>query len=159
MSFRQGRLAGFVAIALADQRTLPARLRAGLDYEANLAAISTQNEVEYARILATDGPARPYGRNFTGNLCAHHGNGCAGDIRYYGWGDSEGATVNGNLFSFYYDSPLWVDGRPAPTCAPLRAARWRPTGSARSPPLPPRGRRDGGGGRTQPMSRPRSSRS
>ena len=29
-------------------------------------------------------------------------------------------TSDGNLFSFYYDSPLWVDGR---TCADLRAAQ------------------------------------
>jgi hypothetical protein len=99
-----GRLAGIVAIALAaaaapaahafdaareasNYSKINERFQHvyGLDpdYEANLAAISTQNEVEYARILATDGPTSPYGRNFTGNLCAHHGKGCAGDIRYY----------------------------------------------------------------------------
>ena len=106
MSFRQGTLAGIVAIALAaaaapaahafdaareanNYSKINERFQHvyGLDpdYEANLAAFSAQSEVEYARILATDGPARTYGRDFTGNLCAHHGNGCAGDIRYYGW--------------------------------------------------------------------------
>ena len=120
MSFRQGRLAGIVAIALAavaapaahafdaarearNYSKINERFQHvyGLDptYKANLAAISTQNEVEYARILATDGPARPFGRNFTGHLCANHGNGCAGDVRYYHWGergrDGQARAVHG----------------------------------------------------------------
>jgi alpha-beta hydrolase superfamily lysophospholipase len=80
----------------------------GLDpaYQANLAAFSIQSEVEYARILATDGPARAYGRDFSGNLCAHHGNGCAGDIRYYGWGDRAGNTVKPVLFTARNGSTL-----------------------------------------------------
>jgi len=127
MSFRQGRLAGFVAIALAaaaapaahafdaareasNYSKINERFQHvyGLDpdYQANLAALSTENELEYARILATDGPARPFGRDFTGNLCAHHGNGCAGDIRYYPWGDSEGATVKRVLFTARNGSTL-----------------------------------------------------
>ena len=126
MSFRQGRLAGFVAIALAaaaapaahafdaareasNYSKINERFQHvyGLDpdYQANLAALSTENELEYA-ILATDGPARPFGRDFTGNLCAHHGNGCAGDIRYYPWGDSEGATVKRVLFTARNGSTL-----------------------------------------------------
>jgi dienelactone hydrolase len=121
MSFRQGRLAGFVvAIALAAvlapaAHAFDAAREAdnyskinerfehvyGLDatYEANLADYSAQNELEYDRILATDGPLQPFGRDFTGNLCAHHGNGCAGDIRYYGWGDTPGATVKRVLYT------------------------------------------------------------
>jgi len=127
MSFRQGRLAGIVAIALAavaapaahafdaarearNYSKINERFQHvyGLDatYNENLAAISTQNEVEYARILATDGPTRAFGRNFTGNLCAHHGNGCAGDIRYYPWGDTEGATVKRVLFTARNGSTL-----------------------------------------------------
>ena len=136
MSFRQGRLAGFVAIVLAAV-TAPAahafdaareasnyskineRFQHvyGLDaqYQANLAAISAQNELEYARIRATDGPAQPFGRDFTGNLCAHHGNGCAGDIRYHPWGDTEGATVKRVLFTARNGSTLsghvWMTAR------------------------------------------------
>jgi len=127
MSFRQGRLAGIAALALAaaiapaahafdasreadNYSKINERFQHvyGLDpdYEANLAAISAQNELEYDRILATDGPARTYGRDFTGNLCAHHGNGCAGDIRYYGWGDQEGATVKRVLFTARNGSTL-----------------------------------------------------
>ena len=127
MSFRQGRLAGIVAIALAAVAAPAAHAfdaarearnyskinerfqhvyRLDATYNESLAAISTQNEVEYARILATDGPARPFGRNFTGNLCAHLGNGCAGDIRYYPWGDTEGATVKRVLFTARNGSTL-----------------------------------------------------
>jgi dienelactone hydrolase len=127
MSFRQGRLAGIAAIALAavmapaahafdaareadNYSKINERFQHvyGLDpaYEENLAAISAQNELEYARILATDGPTRTYGRDFTGNLCAHHGNGCAGDIRYHGWGDGEGATVKRVLFTARNGSTL-----------------------------------------------------
>ena len=129
MSFRQGRLAGIAAIALAAAAFPAPAAHAfdaareasnyskinerfqhvyGLDaaYQENLAAISAQNEVEYTRILATDGPARPDGRDFTGNLCAHHGNGCAGDIRYYPWGDTEGATVKPVLFTARNGSTL-----------------------------------------------------
>jgi hypothetical protein len=96
MSHRQGCLAAIVAVAMvalaaplahafdaareADNYSkINERFRYvyGLDpaYEANLATYSAANETEYARILATDGPARTYGRDFTGNLCAHHGNG------------------------------------------------------------------------------------
>ena len=120
MSFRQGRLAGTVAVLMAavaapaahafdaareadNYSKINERFQHvyGLDatYEANLAAISAQNEVEYDRILATDGPLQPFGRDFTGNLCAHHGNGCAGDIRYYPWKDTPGATVKPVLYT------------------------------------------------------------
>jgi dienelactone hydrolase len=120
MSFRQGRLAGIVAVLVAavaasaahafdaareadNYSKITERFQHvyGLDatYEANLAAISAQNEVEYDRILATDGPLQPFGRNFTGNLCAHHGNGCAGDIRYYPFKDTPGATVKPVLYT------------------------------------------------------------
>jgi dienelactone hydrolase len=94
----------------------------GLDpaYQENLAAFSTQSELEYFRILATDGPTRTYGRDFTGNLCAHHGNGCAGDIRYYGWGDSNAATVKPVLFTARNGSTLsghvWTSDACAKNC-------------------------------------------
>jgi alpha-beta hydrolase superfamily lysophospholipase len=80
----------------------------GLDaaYQADLRTLGAQKEIEGYRILATDGPARPYGRDFTGNLCSHHNDGCAGDIRYYGWGDSAGATVKPILFTARNGSTL-----------------------------------------------------
>jgi alpha-beta hydrolase superfamily lysophospholipase len=80
----------------------------GLDpaYQADLRTLGAQKEIEGYRILATDGPARPYGRDFTGNLCSHHNDGCAGDIRYYGWGDRAGATVKLVLFTARNGSTL-----------------------------------------------------
>jgi hypothetical protein len=127
MSFRQGRLAGFVAIALAavaapaahafdaareadNYSKIGERFQHvyGLDltYQENLRTLGEQKELEGYRILLTDGPTRPYGRDFTGNLCAHHNDGCAGDIRYYGWGDTPGATVKPVLFTARNGSTL-----------------------------------------------------
>ena len=71
--------------------------RAAFDYtpafDAQLAAVGAQNEFEGDQILAGDGPAATYGRDPTGNLCFHHQNGCAGDIRLYGWGNGAGVVI------------------------------------------------------------------
>ena len=120
MSFRQGRLAGIAAVALAavmapaahafdaareaDNYSKISERYAhvyGLDatYQENLRTLGAQNELEAQRILLTDGPTRPYGRDFTGNLCAHKQDGCAGDIRYYGWRDTPGAIVKPVLYT------------------------------------------------------------
>ena len=120
MSFRQGRLAGIAAVALAavmapaahafdaareaDNYSKISERYAhvyGLDatYQENLRTQGAENELEAQRILLTDGPTAPFGRDFTGNLCAHKQDGCAGDIRYYPWKDTAGATVKPVLFT------------------------------------------------------------
>jgi dienelactone hydrolase len=63
-------------------------------FNAQLALVGAQNEAQGAQILANDGPGQTYGRNPTGNLCFHHMNGCAGDIRLYSWGaDGDGIVM------------------------------------------------------------------
>ena len=44
-------------------------------------------------------PGSPYGRDPTGNLCFHHQNGCAGDIRLYDWGADGDGIVEPVLFT------------------------------------------------------------
>ncbi len=77
--------------------------RAASDYtpqfEAQLATQGAANETQGAQILATDGPTAPYGRDPTGNLCFHHMNGCAGDVRLYGWSNFHNALVYPVLFT------------------------------------------------------------
>jgi dienelactone hydrolase len=68
--------------------------RANYDYtpqfEAQLTQQGAENEQQGQQILAADGPQSTNGRDPTGNLCFHHTNGCAGDIRLYGWGREDG---------------------------------------------------------------------
>jgi dienelactone hydrolase len=127
MSFRQGRLAGLLTIVVAalmapaahgfdaareasNYSKIGERFQHvyGLDpaYQADLRTLGMEKELEGYRILATDGPTRPYGRDFSGNLCSHHNDGCAGDIRYYPWGDSPGASVKPVLFTARNGSTL-----------------------------------------------------
>jgi dienelactone hydrolase len=62
--------------------------RAG--YQARLRTDSALGRVELTQILATDGPAKKFGRDPLGNLCASHEDGCAGDVRFWHWGEQPG---------------------------------------------------------------------
>jgi len=68
-------------------------------FDAQLAQQGAENEAQGAEILATDGPQDPNGRDPTGNLCFHHMNGCAGDIRLYAWGTKGYGDVMPVLFT------------------------------------------------------------
>ena len=50
------------------------------DYRVLLATRGGASEAELATIQASDPE-----RDMSGNLCAHHMDGCAGDVRYYSW--------------------------------------------------------------------------
>src|ERR1700694_4108555 len=52
-------------------------------YQALLTQRGAESEVELAQIAASDPERNPFA-----NLCVHHGNGCAGDVRLYHWSDS-----------------------------------------------------------------------
>jgi dienelactone hydrolase len=56
------------------------------DYQARLRADGVVGRAEGTAILATDGPAQTFGRDFAGNLCWSHEDGCAGDVRFWHWG-------------------------------------------------------------------------
>jgi len=77
--------------------------RAAYDYtpqfNALLAQQGAENELQAAQILAADGPQSSEGRDPTGNLCFHHMNGCAGDVRLYGWGREGDGVVYPVLFT------------------------------------------------------------
>ncbi len=82
------------------------RLTSLPDYQAQLRAKGTERELEALQILATDGPARPFGRNFAGQLCWQHMDGCAGDVRLYDWGKNGFGTVVPILFTARNGSTL-----------------------------------------------------
>jgi dienelactone hydrolase len=63
-------------------------------YQTLLAQKGLEQEQEAASILATDPE-----RNFTGNLCWQHGNGCAGDVRLYDWQQNGHGIVTPVLFT------------------------------------------------------------
>ncbi len=76
-------------------------------YQALLAEKGAESEAELLRIRATDPE-----RDFSGNLCAHHMNGCAGDVRFYDWQKDghglrrpvlftarDGATLSGHVWA------------------------------------------------------------
>ncbi|MGI9185886.1 MAG: alpha/beta hydrolase, partial [Solirubrobacteraceae bacterium] len=77
--------------------------RAASDYtpafNAQLAQQGLVNEQQGASILASDGPQAPNGRDFTGNVCWQHMNGCAGDVRLYSWGANGEGIVEPILFT------------------------------------------------------------
>ncbi len=88
------------------------RLTSLPDYQAQLRVKGTVRELEALQILATDGPAQPFGRNFTGQLCWQHMDGCAGDVRLYDWAANgygsvapvlytarNGSTISGHVWS------------------------------------------------------------
>ncbi len=94
--------------------------RANTDYtpefRAALAAQSAENQVTAASIVAGDGAAtHQYGRDFSGNLCANAGDGCAGDIRLYDWGEKGYGVVQPVLFTARNGSTLsghvWMTAR------------------------------------------------
>src|SRR4051794_39268171 len=68
-------------------------------FNALLAERGAENEVAAASILATDGPGRPFGRNFAGQLCWQKMNGCAGDVRLYDWATNGYGRVLPVLFT------------------------------------------------------------
>src|SRR3954447_3919092 len=86
--------------------------RASTDYtpEFNiaLAGQSATNQATSASITANDGAntGHQYGRDFSGNLCANPGNGCAGDIRLYDWGEKGYGIVQPVLFTARNGSTL-----------------------------------------------------
>src|SRR3954454_19243482 len=58
------------------------------DYQARLRADSLAGRAEGLAILAADGPAQRFGCDFAGNLCWSHEDGCAGDVRFWHWGEN-----------------------------------------------------------------------
>jgi hypothetical protein len=80
----------------------------GPEFQAQLRTKGLQREAEAAQILASDGqsPANPYGRDFTGNLCWQHMDGCAGDVRLYDWGANGYGSVLPILFTARNGSTL-----------------------------------------------------
>lgn len=82
------------------------------DYQAQLRVKGAEREVEALQILATDGPGQAFGRNFAGQLCWQHMDGCAGDTRLYDWGKNgfgvvvpilytarNGSTISGHVWT------------------------------------------------------------
>lgn len=81
------------------------------DYQERLRADSLTGRAEGLAILAEDGPTQPFGRDFSGNLCWSHEDGCAGDVRFWHWGDNadfvrkpvlytarNGSTISGHVW-------------------------------------------------------------
>jgi dienelactone hydrolase len=69
------------------------------EFNALLAQQGAENELQGQQILAADGPQNTQGRDPTGNLCFHHTNGCAGDVRLYAWGSKGDGVVYPVLFT------------------------------------------------------------
>jgi dienelactone hydrolase len=76
------------------------------EFNALLAERGLSNQAASAAILASDGPGRQYGRDFSGNLCANPMNGCAGDVRLYDWGEKGFGVVRPVLFTARNGSTL-----------------------------------------------------
>ncbi|MEA2126135.1 MAG: hypothetical protein QOI80_2917 [Solirubrobacteraceae bacterium] len=78
------------------------------EFNVQLAQQSATNEAAAASIVASDGAltGHKYGRDFSGNLCGHPGNGCAGDIRLYQWGEKGFGVVQPVLFTARNGSTL-----------------------------------------------------
>jgi dienelactone hydrolase len=82
------------------------------DYQAQLRSKGAEREAEALQILAVDGPGKTFGRNFAGQLCWQHMDGCAGDTRLYDWGTNgygvvvpilytarNGSTISGHVWT------------------------------------------------------------
>jgi dienelactone hydrolase len=78
--------------------------RAG--YQLRLRVDGAKGRLEQTQILATDGPTMKFGRNFLGNLCPSHEDGCAGDVRYWHWGEKPGFVRRPVLFTARNGSTL-----------------------------------------------------
>ncbi len=92
-----------------------------IDYTPQFNAVLAQrgvgNEAAAAAVLAADGPSRPFGRNFAGQLCWQKMNGCAGDVRLYDWARNGSGNVLPVLFTQRNGSTLsgrvwWTDSHP-----------------------------------------------
>jgi hypothetical protein len=75
-------------------------------YQAKLRAEGLDRMRRRAEIIAADGPARQYGRDFAGNLCQERTDGCAGDVRLYDWAAEGGGIVQPVLFTARNGSTL-----------------------------------------------------
>ena len=75
-------------------------------YQARLRAAGLERMRQRAEILAADGPDKPYGRDFLGNLCQERTDGCAGDVRLYDWAARGGGIVQPVLFTARNGSTL-----------------------------------------------------
>src|SRR4051794_20680374 len=82
------------------------RITAQPAYQALLRSKGVERMRQRAEILAADGPAVPHGRDFLGNLCQDRTDGCAGDVRRYGWAASGGGIVQPVLFTARNGSTL-----------------------------------------------------
>lgn len=82
------------------------------DFQVKLRTVGLRKQLEGELILATDGPAQRFGRNFLGNLCGNHTDGCAGDVRLDDWGRNgyglmqpvlytarNGSTISGHVWA------------------------------------------------------------
>ncbi|WP_146175366.1 alpha/beta hydrolase [Paraconexibacter algicola] len=69
------------------------------DYQVPLRTIGLRKQAEGTQILLEDGPGRPFGRNFLGNLCGNHMDGCAGDVRLDDWEAQGHGTVEPVLWT------------------------------------------------------------
>lgn len=69
------------------------------DYQVQLRTVGLRKQLEGEQILLTDGPAQPFGRNFLGNLCGNHMDGCAGDTRLDTWGTNGYGVVQPVLYT------------------------------------------------------------
>ncbi len=76
------------------------------DYQTRLRADSLAGRAEGLSILAQDGPAQPFGRDFLGNLCWSHEDGCAGDVRFWHWGNNADFVRKPVLFTARNGSTL-----------------------------------------------------
>ena len=76
------------------------------DYQARLRADSLVGRSEGLSIIAQDGPAQTFGRDFLGNLCWSHEDGCAGDVRFWHWGDNANFVRKPVLFTARNGSTL-----------------------------------------------------
>lgn len=76
------------------------------DYQARLRADSLVGRSEGLSIMAQDGPAQPFGRDFLGNLCWSHEDGCAGDVRFWHWSNNANFVRKPVLFTARNGSTL-----------------------------------------------------
>jgi dienelactone hydrolase len=76
------------------------------DYQTRLRADSLEGRAEGLSIIAQDGPTQPFGRDFLGNLCWSHEDGCAGDVRFWHWANNADFVRKPVLFTARNGSTL-----------------------------------------------------
>ena len=75
-------------------------------YQQQLRSDGVAGRAEGVAILGADGPTQPFGRNFLGNLCWSHEDGCAGDVRFWHWGNAADFVRKPVLFTARNGSTL-----------------------------------------------------